>query len=243
MPADDHTTSDGDQTTPGDDAAFSLNGEANKGGTPRIKGRDSEKRKASNLAYDKANRDKRNAYAKIYRDAHKDEAKEYQASYRVKNAEKRKEYQKNYLANTAEKRKEYSKNYRETHRDEIRENHAEYRKNNREKVNTLNRKYKPNPEKVKASRIRRAYGMTSEDLAEMERQQDGRCAICRTSFAPGKIRDRHIDHDHSKGNGRDSVRGLLCGFCNTGLGMFQDDPKMLRQVIAYLRSPPGIPSP
>jgi hypothetical protein len=40
----------------------------------------------------------------------------------------------------------------------------------------------------------------------------------------------HIDHNHRT----NKVRGALCNNCNTGLGMFQDSPKLLLWAAAYL---------
>lgn len=39
-----------------------------------------------------------------------------------------------------------------------------------------------------------------------------------------------IDHDHKTGE----VRGLLCGNCNSGIGMLGDDPRLLEKAIVYL---------
>lgn len=51
------------------------------------------------------------------------------------------------------------------------------------------------------------------------------CAIC------GRERKLVADHDH--GSGR--YRNKLCFPCNTGLGMFQDDPTILQRAVKYLK--------
>jgi hypothetical protein len=58
------------------------------------------------------------------------------------------------------------------------------------------------------------------------KKQHGKCAVCRKSF-----KSLHVDHCHSK----NILRGLLCGNCNRGLGMFKDSPRILRNAIRYLR--------
>lgn len=79
----------------------------------------------------------------------------------------------------------------------------------------------------------RALGTTSEVIEQMNRKQKGRCAICgnRPSVKNGRVMNLHIDHCHKTGK----VRGLLCGACNSGLGMFKDSPKLLLEAVAYLR--------
>ena len=65
--------------------------------------------------------------------------------------------------------------------------------------------------------------------------QKGRCAICSDIiFKHGSIESKnniaHVDHCHDSG----SVRGLLCGTCNSALGKFGDKAAMLRSAITYL---------
>jgi hypothetical protein len=41
-----------------------------------------------------------------------------------------------------------------------------------------------------------------------------------------------VDHCHEK----KVFRGLLCSKCNTGLGMYNDDPDLLRKAANYLET-------
>ncbi len=72
------------------------------------------------------------------------------------------------------------------------------------------------------------YGMSVEQFDALLAAQDNRCAICGTTEWPGK--GPHVDHDHGSG----AVRGILCGNCNNGLGMFGEDPARLRAAAEYL---------
>ena len=73
----------------------------------------------------------------------------------------------------------------------------------------------------------RTYGITAEELSELERSCSSRCEICRTPFL---LTRSHIDHCHKTGK----VRGLLCCRCNSGQGFFGDDPALLIRAAAYL---------
>jgi len=55
------------------------------------------------------------------------------------------------------------------------------------------------------------------------------CMIC--GAEPSNNRRLFIDHNHST----NEIRGLLCSNCNTGLGMFYDNPAILMSAISYLR--------
>jgi len=74
--------------------------------------------------------------------------------------------------------------------------------------------------------LRKTYGISLEDFARMVDKQDHSCAICKR-----KVEKLFVDHCHETG----SIRGLLCMNCNTGLGHFRDDPKVLKEAIKYLK--------
>ena len=80
-------------------------------------------------------------------------------------------------------------------------------------------------------RYLKKYGITVEQYDEMFAAQEGKCAICEREDEGRGREFLHIDHCHDTGR----VRGLLCFFCNSGLGKFRDDPKLLLRAIDYLK--------
>lgn len=100
---------------------------------------------------------------------------------------------------------------------------------------------KKNPEMVRSQldkdNIRR-HGMNPEVFYAILKAQGGVCAIC--GNPPNEGKRLAIDHDHSccdryKGTCGKCNRGLLCANCNTALGLFQEEPKILESAIQYLR--------
>ncbi len=92
------------------------------------------------------------------------------------------------------------------------------------------------PEYGRAWNLRKKYGLTEDDVTEMEAAQGGLCAICRTPETAGdrngNVRRLGVDHSHITGR----VRGLLCSRCNSMIGEFgaRDNPDVLRAAAAYL---------
>lgn len=84
---------------------------------------------------------------------------------------------------------------------------------------------------VKADRVASRYNLTSEEFWALVSAQEWRCAICRTEFVPGGPR-MNVDHNHTT----NEVRSILCSKCNTGLGLFQDNPDLLAMAFAYLHA-------
>jgi 6-phosphofructokinase len=115
--------------------------------------------------------------------------------------------------------------YRETHREQIREYDRKYHNAHLEQGRERRLKY--NKTRVSVLRHLR-YGITPEAQEQLLAEQNGVCAIC------GEIRGKRglvIDHDHTT----KIVRGWLCGKCNMGLGLFDDNPMWLEQAAEFLR--------
>lgn len=78
--------------------------------------------------------------------------------------------------------------------------------------------------------MRRAYGLEPSDLDRMRREQNDLCAICGNEHV-GVGSRLHVDHNHATG----AIRALLCGKCNTLIGLADDHPERLEAAAAYLR--------
>ena len=102
----------------------------------------------------------------------------------------------------------------------------------REHWNKSNRKRLANPEHLAWKRedaMRRAYGIGMAEFEQLLAAQHGACAICGgPSNGPGKR--FHVDHCHDSKR----IRGLLCGKCNTLIGLADDSPERLRRAAIYL---------
>lgn len=70
------------------------------------------------------------------------------------------------------------------------------------------------------------YDMSGSEFEGRLIEQRGQCAICARKIG----KDAHRDHCHESGK----WRGLLCGSCNRGLGLFGDDPDVLLAAAFYL---------
>lgn len=111
-----------------------------------------------------------------------------------------------------------------------REYQAAYRAANREALLAGNKSWRArNPDKAFAFVLKTRYGISLAEYRRLLDKQGGGCAICGTKDW-GKRNRPCVDHDHATGR----VRGLLCINCNTGIGMFDDDPDRMRLAIRYL---------
>ena len=107
-----------------------------------------------------------------------------------------------------------------------------YKARDLEKEKIRHREYSKEQRRLNPARIRRnwertKYGVCKEDLGEQK------CLIC------GSSERLHIDHCHTTG----VVRGLLCHYCNIGVGMFKDNPELLIKAVSYIKDGPHFQLP
>jgi hypothetical protein len=108
--------------------------------------------------------------------------------------------------------------------EEGRAKEAEYRLKNKEQIRF----------RAKRNYLLVKHKMTIDQLEMMKIQQNDKCGICSTQFNYTSTRVGNcccIDHDHST----EQVRGLLCGNCNRGIGIFKDSIEFLEKAINYLK--------
>lgn len=73
------------------------------------------------------------------------------------------------------------------------------------------------------------YRIREAEFTERLTAQEGRCALCERELKP---RATAVDHCHTTNR----VRGILCYACNAALGMFKDDPSLLRKAARYVEN-------
>jgi Recombination endonuclease VII len=77
------------------------------------------------------------------------------------------------------------------------------------------------------------HGLTADEVDALIARQGGACAGCERTD-----RRLQLDHDHRHCPGsegcRRCIRGMLCGPCNTALGLLGDDLAILQRLILYL---------
>ena len=100
------------------------------------------------------------------------------------------------------------------------------------------REYKQgfSPEKKREYREKetaRRAGLRGLTLEQYRKMQRSPCQICGRLLSKAqtvKGHGMHVDHCHKSGK----ARGTLCTLCNKGIGVFKDNPILLRAAARYL---------
>lgn len=134
-----------------------------------------------------------------------------------------------------EKHLEASKRYYEKHKEKVKTQLHEYYLENKEEIYKKTKAYKQTDSgKISSLKSRRKHQLKKYDLSpeqynEMLTAQLSGCSICdKTIMEMGKL--LVVDHNHNTGK----VRKLLCNSCNTAIGLFYENPDLLRKAIDYL---------
>lgn len=137
----------------------------------------------------------------------------YQKEYRLRHKEHHKELCKKWYQSHKEENRACAKKWRETH--------PGYSWHVAHKIGVA--KYN------KVYKLKNKYNLTIEQVATLLIKQDYKCLICGRSLIDIK---QCVDHDHTTGK----IRGILCNWCNVGLGSFFDNPELTNRATEYLRS-------
>lgn len=128
--------------------------------------------------------------------------------------------------------KKYNAKYRKENPEKIRKLNLDYKEKNKEELKKERRCYieRNKPKTISANRVRKLrqrYGINETEYYILYGSQEGKCKIC------GDFREiLDVDHCHKT----NEVRGLLCGDCNRGLGLFNDNVDKLKNAIKYLKN-------
>jgi hypothetical protein len=146
--------------------------------------------------------------ARKWRAMHPEEHRRSVIDWQKKNPDKKRDSQRRVRAKNIEKYREYNARW-----------HRENRANN--------------PMRVRAMHLKSLYGITLEQYDEMLAKQEGHCAACPQTPEKEHHKVLHVDHNHVTG----AVRGLLCGRCNTALGLMRENPTGLTSYLQALANP------
>ena len=141
----------------------------------------------------------------------------------------RKAASRRYYQSHKEERRAYNAAYRAANKQKIRARDRAYSKLHKDKLSAYGKAYKKaNHQKLKLANrfyhLKKKYGLTAIDYFNLCESQNDCCAIC------GRVRKLYVDHNH----GTNKVRALLCNNCNTALGNFDENPKLLQKAKDYL---------
>ncbi len=104
---------------------------------------------------------------------------------------------------------------------------------NKEVIKARVKKYRDeNPEKIRDTKLKQAYGVGTEYFDAKLKEQGGVCAGCgknRKVLWRGKEVEMALDHNHAT----ELPRGVLCIKCNRAYGLLEEDIQTMLNLIEY----------
>lgn len=144
-----------------------------------------------------------------------------------KNAKQRERYHAN-LEENQRRCREKSKARRAANPELARQKQREWRARDPERYNAYAREWQKKNlrgDRKRSAHYKFRYGLSLQQIADPLEKQGGGCAIC------GELKPRMaVDRCHKSG----AVRGILCGTCNSAIGMLQENPQTLAAATKYL---------
>jgi hypothetical protein len=83
--------------------------------------------------------------------------------------------------------------------------------------------------KSKNRYLLKTYGISLDEYNQMFAEQEGCCAVCGKHQSEFK-KALAVDHNHET----EAVRGLLCYRCNSALGMLDENPEIISNLLDYV---------
>lgn len=119
----------------------------------------------------------------------------------------------------------HNKIWREANADKVRDQKFHWRERNKDHVRLRD----------KASKLLRDFGITIQQWQDIFDAQGQCCAACGSLHPRGQW--WHTDHNPNLPKGHPKyIRGILCGGCNMGIGLANENIAMLKKWIAYLET-------
>jgi Recombination endonuclease VII len=174
--------------------------------------------------------------SKDYYSANKEKYRRESLEYYFKHKNERDEINKIWAKNNPEKVKIIKNRYAEKNKEEIKSNNINYYKTHRsEYLERAKIWYKNNPEKIKNRKLAHNYGITYDDYKRFLQDQNNKCGVCSVDLDDTHklgLRSPCVDHNHFH---KKEVRGILCRGCNSGIGLFDDNPILLEAALLWLK--------
>lgn len=147
------------------------------------------------------------------------------------NREKEYKTQQKWNETNKDKIKKIKKKYKEIHKNEIQDYNKTHRTLFKDHYNSYKKKWRyNNKNKTKNEKLKK-YNLTIEKFNNLLQNQNYKCGVCRKEFENSSSITPCVDHNHKT----NTVRGILCRNCNSGIGGLYDNIEYLINALKWLK--------